>query len=164
MRGVEHYLNTETGLEAVLLALVRLKASLINGCEFCIGLHTKELRKHHETEDRIAGVADWKGSNAYTQKERAAFGWTEAVTDIQAGHAPDEAYEAVLAHFSEAEVADLTLAIASINAWNRMAIAFRAEWRPKPEMEPRADGSADQGFASEGEADDGGKVSVEEEV
>ena len=155
MRGVEHYLNTATGLEPVLLEFVGLRASLMNGCEFCVGMHTKELKKHHETEGRIGGLADWRDSDAYTQRERAALGWAEAVTNIQAGHAPEEAYQAVLAHFSETEVVNLTLAVASINAWNRMSIAFRAEWRPKPEAEPGSAGDAVQ---------DGGKVTVEEEA
>jgi AhpD family alkylhydroperoxidase len=153
MRGVEHYLNTGTGLEPVLLELVRLRASLMNGCGFCVGLHTKELRKHHESEGRIGGLADWRHSDAYTRRERAALGWAEAVTDIQVGHAPEEAYQAVLAHFSEAEVVDLTMAVASINAWNRLAIAFRAEWRPQPETTQAGD-----------REDDGGKVAVEEEA
>lgn len=126
LRAVEHYLNTGTELNPVLLELVRLRASLLNGCEYCIGLHTHELSKHKETADRIAAIADWQPSDAYTQRERAAFAWTEAVTNIQDGYASDEAYAAARQHFSDPDLVNLTLAIASINAWNRVAIAFRA--------------------------------------
>jgi AhpD family alkylhydroperoxidase len=126
MRELEHYLNTETGLEASLLGLVRLRASLINGCEYCIHVHTAELRKLNETAERIAGLADWRGSEAYTKRERAALAWTEAVTNIQEGHAPDVLYEAVRAEFSEVETVNLTLAISMINAWNRIAISLGA--------------------------------------
>ena len=124
MTALGHYLNTETGLEPVLLDLVRLLASLLNGCEYCIKLHTAELKKLHEPEERIANVLEWRGSSAYTQRERAAFAWTEAVTNIQEGHAADAVYAEVRAHFSEVETVNLTLAITTINAWNRIAIAL----------------------------------------
>lgn len=129
LRAVEHYLNTGTELNPILLELVRLRASLLNGCEYCIGLHTHELSKHNETSDRIAAVADWQPSDAYAQRERAAFAWTDAITNIQDGHASDEAYAAAREHFADPDLVNLTLAIASINAWNRVAIAFRAEKR-----------------------------------
>ena len=124
MRALEHYLNTGTSLEPVLLDLVRLLASRLNGCEYCIGLHTAELKKLHEPAGRIAGVVDWRGSNAYTERERAALAWTEAVTNIQEGHAADAVYDEVRAHFSELETVNLTLAITTINAWNRLAISL----------------------------------------
>jgi len=124
MTALGHYLNTETGLEPVLLDLVRLLASLMNGCEYCINLHSTELRKLHEPEERIAGMMEWKGSSAYTLRERAAFAWTEAVTNIQDGHAPDAVYAQVREHFSEVEAVNLTLAITTINAWNRIAISL----------------------------------------
>jgi len=129
MRALEHYLNTGTGLEPVLMELVRLRVSLMNGCEYCIELHTAELKKLHEPEERIAGVADWRGAGAgsggaYTQRERAALAWAEAVTDIQDGHAPDAVYTQVRAHFGEAKIVNLTLVITAINAWNRMEIAL----------------------------------------
>jgi AhpD family alkylhydroperoxidase len=124
MTALGHYLNTETGLELVLLDLVRLLASLMNGCEYCIHLHTAELKKLHEPEERIAGLGDWRSSSAYTQRERAAFAWTEAVTNIQDGHAPDAVYAQVREHFNEAETVNLTLAITTINAWNRLAISL----------------------------------------
>jgi AhpD family alkylhydroperoxidase len=126
MTALEHYLNTDAALEPVLLGLVRLKASLMNGCEYCIHLHSAELRKLNETAERIAAVADWRGTDFYTQRERAALTWAESLTNIQEGHAPDEIYDQVRAHFSEAETVNLTLVITTINAWNRLAIALGA--------------------------------------
>ena len=126
MTALEHYLNNETGLEASLLGLVRLRASLMNGCEYCIHVHTAELRKVNETAERIAGVAVWRSSEAYTKRERAALAWTEAVTNIQDGHAPDVVYDEVRAHFSDVETVNLTLVISTINAWNRIAISLGA--------------------------------------
>jgi AhpD family alkylhydroperoxidase len=126
MRELEHYLNSDSGLEYVLLELVRLRTSLMNGCEYCIDLHTTELSKKNETPERIAAVAEWRGSDAYTKRERAALAWAEAVTNIQDGHAPDVVYEEVRAHFSEVETVNLTLAITTINAWNRLAISLGA--------------------------------------
>ena len=126
MSALEHYLNNETGLEASLLGLVRLRASLMNGCEYCIRLHTSELRKMNETEARIACVADWRGSEVYTKRERAALAWAEAVTNIQEGHAPDVVYDEVRAQFSDVETVNLTLVISTINAWNRIAISLGA--------------------------------------
>jgi AhpD family alkylhydroperoxidase len=124
MRALGHYVNAESGLEGVLVGLVQLLASEMNGCEYCIGLHRAELKKLHEPEGRIANVLEWRGSDAYTQRERAAFVWTEAVTNIQQGHAGDVVYAAVREHFSEVETVNLTLAITTINAWNRIAIAL----------------------------------------
>ena len=124
MRALEHYLNTGSGLEATLQEFVRLLASEMNGCEYCIHLHTAQLKKHNETEDRIAGVMGWRTSDIYTQRERAALAWTEAVTNIQQGHAPDAVYSELKAHFSDAEIVNLTLTITNINAWNRLQIAL----------------------------------------
>ena len=124
MSALEHYLNSATGLEANLLDMVRLLASLMNGCEYCIGLHTRDLERRNETPERIASLAVWRGSNVYTQRERAALAWTEAVTNIQDGHAPDVVYDEVHAHFNELETVNLTLTITTINAWNRIAISM----------------------------------------
>ncbi|HEV2644760.1 MAG TPA: carboxymuconolactone decarboxylase family protein [Acidobacteriaceae bacterium] len=121
---VGHAVNTAAGLEPVLLDLVRLLASFMNGCEYCIKLHSAELKKAHEPEGRVSGLLEWRGSDAYTQRERAAFAWTEAVTNIQDGHAEDAVYAQVREHFSEVETVNLTLAITTINAWNRIAIAL----------------------------------------
>ena len=127
LRAVEHYLNTGSQLDPILLGLVRLRASLLNGCEYCIGLHTHELTKHNETPDRIIQLATWQTSTAYTERERTALAWTEAITNIQDGHASDKEFAAARSHFSDINLVNLTIAIASINVWNRMAIAFRAE-------------------------------------
>ena len=124
MRELEHYLNNGAGIEASLRELVRLRASLMNGCEYCVRLHTSELEKVGETAERIADVVDWRGSELYTKRERAALAWAEAVTNIQDGHAPDAVYDELRAHFSEVETVNLTLVITTINAWNRIAIAL----------------------------------------
>jgi AhpD family alkylhydroperoxidase len=124
LRALEHYLNTGTKLEASLLGLVRLRASLMNGCEYCTHVHTAELRKLKEPAERIDGLAEWRNSDFYTHRERTALAWAEAVTDIQDGHAPDAVYDEVLAHFSDVETVNLTLAITTINAWNRLAISL----------------------------------------
>jgi AhpD family alkylhydroperoxidase len=126
MTALEHYLNTGTGLEASLMGLVRLKVSLMNGCEYCIHLHSTELKKLNEPVERIDGVAEWRSSEAYTKRERAALAWAEAVTDIQEGHAPDAVYDEVRAHFSKVETVNLTLVVTTINAWNRIAISLGA--------------------------------------
>jgi len=126
MMALEHYLNTGSGLEHTLIGLVKLRASLMNGCEYCITLHTAELKKANEPEERIASVAEWRGSKVYTERERAALAWTEAVTNIQDGHAPNAVYEEVRAHFSDVETVNLTLVISTINAWNRIAISLGA--------------------------------------
>jgi AhpD family alkylhydroperoxidase len=124
MRELEHYLNTGTDLERTLLELIRLRASLMNGCEYCITFHTTELQKNNETAERISQLADWRSSEIYTNRERAALAWTEAVTNIQDGHAPDAGYDEVRAHFSDVETVNLTLAITTINSWNRISISL----------------------------------------
>jgi AhpD family alkylhydroperoxidase len=126
MRELEHYVNNETGLEASLLGLVRLRASLMNGCEYCIHVHTAELQKLNETAERMAELVDWRSSDLYSKRERAALAWTEAVTNIQQGHAADVVYEAVRSEFTDVETVNLTLAISTINAWNRIAISLGA--------------------------------------
>ncbi len=124
MRALEHYLNTGTDLAPTLLELVRLRVSLMNGCELCIAMHTSELKKHNEASGRIGSVSAWRDSDAYTHRERAALAWAEALTNIQDGHAPDAVYDQTRLHFSEAEVVNLTLVITTINAWNRLAIGL----------------------------------------
>ena len=108
-----------------MLNLVRLRASEINGCAYCIDMHWKDLRFSGETEQRLYGLDAWEESPYYTDRERAALAWTEAVTNLRDGRVPDEAYEKVRTVFTEKELADLTLGIAAINAWNRMNIAAR---------------------------------------
>lgn len=131
LSGFGHYVNTGTALEPVLLGLVYLRASLLNGCEFCTELHKAELRKHHEPVSRIEAVAEPSASDAFTPRERAALRWTDVMTQLKGGTAPDEEYEAISGFFHEKDLVDLTFAIANINAWNRMGIAFRPEWRPR---------------------------------
>ncbi len=113
------------GLDPALLDLIKLRASQINGCAFCVDLHASDLRKKGETERRVHTVSVWRDTPFFTPRERAALAWTEAVTLIADQHAPDEDYEALRAHFSEAEMVNLTLAIGVINSWNRLSIGFR---------------------------------------
>ena len=115
-----------SGLEQSLIELVKTRASQINGCAFCINMHTQDARKRGETEQRLYLLNAWREAPFYTDRERAALAWTEAVTLIAETHAPDDVYNEVRAHFSEAEMVNLTALIGSINAWNRLAIAFRA--------------------------------------
>jgi len=116
-----------SGIESSLLQLVYARASFLNGCAFCIDMHTKDARAGGETEQRLYALSAWREGPFFTPRERAALAWTEALTNIQQGHASDEAYAEARAQFDEAELVKLTLAITQINAWNRIAIAFRAE-------------------------------------
>jgi len=115
----------KSGLEKSLAELVRLRASQINGCAFCVDMHAADARKGGETDRRLASVVTWRETPFFTDRERAALEWTEAVTLVSQGHVPDAVWEAVKPHFSEAELVDLTLLINAINSWNRFAIAFR---------------------------------------
>ncbi|HWY99857.1 MAG TPA: carboxymuconolactone decarboxylase family protein [Edaphobacter sp.] len=124
LRELEHYLNNGAGIEASLRELIRLRVSQVNGCEFCVRFHTAEMTKLNETEERIASVAEWRSSQLYTKRERAALAWAEAVTNIQEGHAADAVYEEVRAQFSDVETVNLTLLISTINVWNRISIAL----------------------------------------
>ena len=130
LTAVGHYINTATALEPTLLGLIYLRASLLNGCGFCIGLHTAELQHRHEPQTRIDALADWQSSNAFTPRERAALAWTDTITNVQATHATDAEFAAISEFFHAKDLADLTFAIAQINAWNRLGIAFAAEWNP----------------------------------
>jgi AhpD family alkylhydroperoxidase len=130
--GVNALLNlgkkiAASGLEPSLLGLVYTRASQLNGCAYCIDMHTKDARAAGETEGRLYALNAWRETPFFTARERAALEWTEAITNIQQGHADDEAYAAARREFDEQDLAKLTLAIANINAWNRIAIAFRAE-------------------------------------
>ena len=126
MLGLEKYLH-ECGLEESLLHLIKLRASQINGCAYCLDMHWKDLRAIGETEQRMYSLDAWRECPYYSERERAAFEWTEAVTLIAAGHVPDEVYEKVRPYFNDKELCDLTLAVATINAWNRLAISSRTE-------------------------------------
>lgn len=118
------------GLAPALLELVKTRASQINGCAFCIQMHAAEARKLGESEERLLMLPGWREAPHYTPRERAALAWTEALTRITEGHAPDPVFAEVRAQFSEGEIAELSLAIATINAWNRLAIGLRFVPRP----------------------------------
>lgn len=123
--AIEKYL-AECGIEHNLLHLVKMRASQINGCAYCIDMHSKDARALGETEQRLYELDAWRETPFYTDRERAALEWTEALTWISETHAPDESFEKLRAHFSEKEIVDLTHAICAINSWNRLAIAMRA--------------------------------------
>lgn len=179
LRGVEHYLNTGTSFSPVLLELVRLRCSVLNGCSFCIGLHTAELRKHREPDTRIDAVRNEPSSTVFTPREQAALLWADSLTNIQQGHASDADYAAVSTFFRDKDLTDLTLTICSINAWNRLAISSALEWAPRsapqspqspsaargePAFSPQvvaAQGTTaaiDSDEAHDDKADDGGKA------
>ncbi|MEC5405459.1 carboxymuconolactone decarboxylase family protein [Paraburkholderia sp. MPAMCS5] len=122
--GVEERIG-KSAIEKSLAELVRLRASQINGCAFCVDMHTTDARKGGETERRLATVVAWRETPFFTDRERAALEWTEAVTLVAQNHVPDTVWEAVRPHFSDEQLVDLTLLISAINAWNRLAISFR---------------------------------------
>ena len=126
MDALDQYVS-QCGIEESLLHLVRLRASQINGCAYCIDMHWKDARAAGESEQRLYGLDAWREAPYYTDRERAALEWTEALTNITNGHVPGALYDAVRGHFSEKELADLTWAVAAINAWNRAIIAFRSD-------------------------------------
>ena len=125
MIGLERYARN-SGIEHSLLELVKTRASQINGCAYCIDMHTKDARAGGETEQRLYALSAWRETPFFTDRERAALEWTEALTLISQNDVPDELYERVRQQFSEAEVVNLTLAIVTINGWNRLAISFRS--------------------------------------
>ena len=124
MDSLDQYLE-RAALEPALLHLVRFRASQLNGCAYCLDMHSKDLRALGETEQRLYSLEAWRECPYYTERERAALAWTEAVTLIAGDHVPDTMFEAVRVHFDPKELADLTLAIAAVNAWNRLSIAAR---------------------------------------
>ena len=124
--GLERYLH-ECGLEESLLHLIKLRASQINGCAYCLDMHWKDLKSIGEPDHRLYELDAWEETSFYTDRERAALAWTDAVTKVAEPHVPDEPYNDVRKPFKEKELADLTLAIATINAWNRLNIAARTE-------------------------------------
>ena len=133
MRGLESYVH-QSGLEPSLLELVKTRASQINGCAHCLDMHTKDARAVGESEQRLYLLAAWREAPFYSDRERAALAWTEAVTRLDQGHVPDEVYRAARAQFNEKELVDLTLAVVAINGWNRLAISMRSpvgDYRPQ---------------------------------
>ena len=136
----------KSGLEHSLLNLVYFRVSQINGCAYCLDMHWKDLRAIGETEQRMYSLDAWEESPYYTDRERAALAWTEAVTKICETHGPDEVYEGVRKQFSEKDIANLTLTIATINLWNRLAISMRAvpgRYQPAKRQEFREGARAD---------------------
>ncbi|MEW5422143.1 carboxymuconolactone decarboxylase family protein [Amorphus sp. 3PC139-8] len=126
MRTLETYVQT-CGLEKSLIELVKTRASQINQCAFCIEMHTRDARAAGESEARLYLLSAWRESSLYTERERAALAWTEALTWLAETGAPDEDYEAMSAAFSDEEQVNLTLLIGAINVWNRLAVGFRAQ-------------------------------------
>lgn len=124
MSGLETYVR-RSGLEHSLIELVKLRASQINGCAYCIDMHTKDARAAGETEQRLYALSAWEETPFYSARERAALAWAEAVTRVADGHVPDAVYEQARAQFGEKELVDLTMAVIAINGWNRLAISFR---------------------------------------
>jgi AhpD family alkylhydroperoxidase len=133
MYGLQNYVN-ECGLEVSLLELIKTRASQLNHCAYCIDMHTKEARANGESEQRLYGLSAWREAPYYTERERAALAWTEALTLIADNDVSDELYAQARQHFSEAELMNLTMAVIAINGWNRIAISFRPEvgtYQPK---------------------------------
>jgi AhpD family alkylhydroperoxidase len=126
MYGLEVYLR-HCGLEPSLLHLLKFRVSQINGCAYCLDMHSKDLRAAGESEQRLYVLDAWREAPFYTERERAALAWAEALTLITEGHVPDEVYEQARAQFSEEELVNLSLAVVTINGWNRLSIAFRTE-------------------------------------
>jgi len=134
MYAVERYVR-ECGLERRLLELVKLRASQINGCAYCVDMHTKDARAHGETEQRLYAVVVWREAPFFTERERAALAWTEAVTLVSQEQVPDNVFELARKEFSDKELVDLTMAVIAINGWNRLAISFRTvagTYQPAP--------------------------------
>jgi AhpD family alkylhydroperoxidase len=134
MSAVDRYVK-QSGLEPRLVELVKMRASMINGCAYCIDMHSKDTRAEGETEQRLYALSAWRETPFFSDRERAALEWTESVTLVSQTHIPDDVYEHVRQHFDEAELINLTLAVIGINGWNRIAIAFRAvpgTYQPQP--------------------------------
>ena len=149
MYGLQEYVH-KSGLEHSLLDLIDLRASQINGCAYCVDMHTKDARACGESEQRLYAVSVWRDTPFFTDRERAALAWTEAVTEVSKDHVPDEVYEMARKHFSEKELVDLTMAIVAINGWNRLNVAFRREagsYQPAAQR-PASSSSGKAGTAS----------------
>jgi AhpD family alkylhydroperoxidase len=140
MAGLEAYVRN-SGLEPGLLELVKMRASQVNGCAYCLDMHSKDARAQGESEQRLFALSAWRETPFFTNRERAALAWTEALTLVSQTHAPDDVYEEVRRHFSDNELVSLSMAIVAINGWNRLAIGFRAvpgAYQPKARAEAHA--------------------------
>ena len=132
MSALEAYVRN-SGLEPALLELVKMRASQVNGCAYCIDMHSKDARAGGETEQRLYALNAWRETPFFTDRERAALAWTEAVTLVAEGHVPDAVYQEARQRFTDEELVNLTMAVVTINGWNRLSIAFRAvpgEYQP----------------------------------
>jgi AhpD family alkylhydroperoxidase len=125
MYGLERYVR-QCGLEPSLLELVKMRASQLNQCAYCIDMHSKDARAHGETEQRLYALSAWRDTPFFTDRERAALAWAEAVTLVGESHVPDDLFEETRRHFTDEELVNLTMAVVTINGWNRLSIAFRA--------------------------------------
>ena len=125
VRQLEQYVSAKSGLDHRLIHLLKLRSSQINGCAYCVDMHTKEARKDGLSEQWIALVSVWREASIFDAKERALLGWTEALTNISTNGAADGDYDAMRAHFSDDEIVKLSVAIGTINIWNRLAVGFR---------------------------------------
>lgn len=123
-RALETYVRS-SGLEASLVHLIKLRASYINGCAYCVDMHTKDARLAGESEQRLYAVPVWRETPFFTPRERAALAWTDAVTEVSRTHVPDAVFDEVREHFTDLEITNLTVAIVTINGWNRLAISMR---------------------------------------
>ena len=133
MLGLESFVRKSSKLEESLLELIKMRASQMNGCAFCIDMHSKDARVNGETEQRLYALSAWRETTFFTNRERAALAWTEALTLITEGHASDDVYAEARNEFGEEELVNLSLAIITINGWNRLAIGFRklpGEYQP----------------------------------
>ena len=126
MAGLEHYVRS-SGLEPTVVELVKLRASYLNGCAYCVDMHTRDARAAGESEQRLYAVPVWRETPFFSPRERAALAWTETVTELGRTGVPDDAYDEARAHFSESELVNLTMAVVAINGWNRLAVSFRTE-------------------------------------
>jgi AhpD family alkylhydroperoxidase len=123
-QGLEAYVRG-SGLDPSLLHLIKLRASYVNGCAYCVDMHTKDARLSGEQEQRLYAVPVWRQTPFFTSPERAALAWTDAVTDLGHAHVPDDVFAEVREHFTDVEIVSLTMAVVTINGWNRIAIALR---------------------------------------
>jgi AhpD family alkylhydroperoxidase len=151
MQGLEHYIH-ESGLESSLLELVKMRASQINGCAYCLDMHSKDARAAGETEQRLYVLNAWREAPFYSDRERAALAWTEAVTLISEGGTTDELFATAREHFSESELVALTMAIVAINGWNRLAISLRGSEVGSYQPRARPAAAAGNGAALAGSA------------
>ena len=122
--GLETYVRG-SGLESTLIHLMKLRASYLNGCAYCVDMHTRDARLEHESEQRLYAVPVWRETPFFTPRERAALAWTVALTDVGRTHVPDDVFDEVSRHFTELEIVHLTMTVVAINGWNRLAVAFR---------------------------------------